>query len=310
MIKVSVVMAVYNGAQYLEEQMDSVRQQDCPPDEVIICDDVSSDASPEIVRRYIEAHGLGDSWKLYQNEKNLGYADNFHEGMRKARGEYIFFCDQDDIWFPDKIGKMARVMDENPRIQMLGSEYEPYYCTEDAPRIAPEVLKRMTNDGSLEQVGISYRNIFIGCEGCTMCVRRALLEKAEKYWFSGWAHDEYVWKMSQCMGGCYIYHCKTLRRRLHSKNVSKRKMHELGKRIRFLQNLLESHKKMLRFAEEQKVSQAKIKMIQDNIVSVQMRIRLLQNRKIYYTPILALKYFRCYHSRKSIPVEFFMALRG
>lgn len=310
MIKVSVVMAVYNGAQYLEEQMDSIRRQDFRPDEVIICDDVSSDASPEIIRQYIEAHGLEDSWRLYRNKKNLGYADNFHKGMRKAGGEYIFFCDQDDIWLPDKIGKMTRIMDENPQIQMLGSEYEPFYCTEDAPRIAPEVLKRMTNDGSLEQVRISYRNIFIGCEGCTMCVRRGLLEKAEKYWFSGWAHDEYVWKMSQCMGGCYIYHCVGLKRRLHSNNVSKRKMHKLDKRVRFLQNLLAGHEKMLRFAEEQKNSQEKIKIIQDNIVSVQMRIRLLQNREIYYAPILAFQYFRCYHSRKSIPVEFLMAFRG
>ena len=309
-IKVSVVMAVYNGEKYLTEQMDSIQKQEYPPDEVILCDDVSSDSSPELIRRYIEEQGLDGSWKLYINENNLGYADNFYRGMQKAKGQYIFLCDQDDIWLPDKIKAMVEIMEEHQQIQVLASEYEPYYFTEDAPRISSSVLKRMTNDGSLEFVDLNYRNIFIGSEGCTMCVRRELLECSKEYWYPGWPHDEYVWKMAQCLKGCYVYHRTTLKRRLHSDNVSKRKMHTMGKRLRFLQNLLSSHKKMLGFAEEKKVDQEKISIIKNNIKSVQMRIDLLQKRKVQYAPLLALCYFRCYQSKKSIPVEFVMALKG
>lgn len=309
-VKVSVVMAVYNGAQYLVEQLDSIREQTCQPDEVIICDDVSSDSSVAIIKWYIEENDLDGFWSLYVNEKNLGYADNFYQGMRKAKGKYIFLCDQDDIWLSDKIEKMVGIMEQNSQIQMLASEYEPYYFTEDAPKISLSVLKRMTNDGSLEFVDLNYGNIFIGSEGCTMCVRKELLDCTKAYWYSGWPHDEYVWKMSQCLGGCYVYHHITLKRRLHSNNVSKKKMHKLGRRISFLQNLLSSHKKMLEFAEEKKMSLEKQKVIRDNIKSVQMRIDLLQNRKIQYVPILAIGYFKCYQSKKSIPVELVMALKG
>ena len=309
-VKVSLVMAVYNGEKYIKEQMDSVRNQTMKPDEVILCDDGSSDSSVELVRQYIQEHELQDSWKLYINEKNLGYADNFYSGMQKATGEYIFLCDQDDIWMLDKIERMVKIMDENPHIQMLGSEFEPYYFTEDAPEISAGVLKQMTHDESLEYKELNYKNIFIGSEGCTMCIRTDLLRQTQKYWFAGWPHDEYVWKMALCLKGCYIYHHPTLKRRLHSDNVSKRKMHAVERRVIFLKKLLQSHEAMLQFALDLKLPAADIKLIQMNIDSVKLRIELLQERKWYHTFVLATKYFNCYHSRKSIPVELLMALKG
>lgn len=309
-VKVSVVMAVYNGELYLKEQLDSLRDQSYQPDEVIICDDVSIDSSQELICHYIEDNRLYDSWKLYRNEKNLGYAENFYQGMQKAKGQYIFLCDQDDIWLPDKIEKMVGIMDINPEIQLLASEYEPYYFTTDAPRISSSVLKSMTNDGSLEFVDLSYKNIFIRSEGCTMCLRKGMLEYIEKYWFVGWAHDECFWKMAQCLEGCYVYHYTTLRRRLHSNNVSKKKRHGQAERVNSLQNLLGSHKKMLEFAIESNVSSKKLEIIQNNIKSVQMRIELIQNRKLRYFPILAFGFFRCYESKKSLLVEFLIALKS
>lgn len=309
-VEVSVVMAVYNGALYVEEQMDSLRDQIRKPDEVIICDDVSTDMSSDLIRQYIKDNRLGDSWKLYINKKNLGYAENFYQGMCKAKGKYIFLCDQDDIWLLDKIEKMLRIMEKNPKIQVLASEYEPYYVTEDAPRIAASVLKGMTNDGTVQPVELNYKNIFIRSEGCTMCVRRELLGHIRKYWFKGWTHDECVWKMSQCLGGCYIYHHTTMKRRLHSNNVSKRKLHELGKRVYSLQNLLGSHEKMLEFAKEEKMADEKLRIIRENIQSVRMRIDLLQNKKLRYAPVLAVKYLKCFESKKSILVEILMALKG
>lgn len=309
-IKVSVIMTVYNGERYLREQMDSIREQTFQPEEVIICDDVSSDSSPELIRQYIEKNRLHDRWKFYINENNLGYADNFYSGMQRTNGQYIFLCDQDDIWLPDKIEKMVKIMESNPKIQMLASEYEPYYFTDDAPRISSSVLKRMTNDGTIEYIDISYKNIFIRNEGCTMCVRKELLQYMKKYWFSGWAHDECVWKMSQCLEGCYVYHSVTLKRRLHSNNVSKKKMHALDKRINSLQNLLSSHKKMLEFAREKNISSEKLAIIIDNIKSVQMRIGLLKYGKIQYMPLLAVRYFKCYENKRSIMVELVMALKG
>ena len=96
-MKTSIVMATYNGAEYLYEQLDSIRDQSLKADEVIICDDCSKDNTVAMLKEYVEKNSLGDSWKIIENEENLGYANNFHKALMLAQGDYIFFSDQDDI---------------------------------------------------------------------------------------------------------------------------------------------------------------------------------------------------------------------
>ncbi|MBQ7733225.1 MAG: glycosyltransferase [Synergistaceae bacterium] len=74
--KVSVIMASFNGIKYIGEQLDSIRTQSRTPDEVIICDDCSSDGTFEFCKDYISRYNLS-GWRVFQNEKNLGFAKNF-----------------------------------------------------------------------------------------------------------------------------------------------------------------------------------------------------------------------------------------
>ena len=78
---VSVAIALYNGSRFIEEQLDSLRTQTVMPNEVIMCDDGSTDNTVEIVKAYIEKYNLQENWKIYINEKNLGYAKNFYHAM-------------------------------------------------------------------------------------------------------------------------------------------------------------------------------------------------------------------------------------
>ena len=66
-MKISVAMATYNGAQYIEEQLESIRIQTMPVDEVRICDDGSSDDTVEVICHYIREHGLESSWSVDVN---------------------------------------------------------------------------------------------------------------------------------------------------------------------------------------------------------------------------------------------------
>ena len=100
--KVSVVMTTYNGQKYLREQMDSLREQTMPIDEVIIMDDCSTDHTPDLVSAYIKEYDL-KGWNLVQNEQNQGWKKNFKSGFDLATGNYIFPCDQDDIWEPNRV---------------------------------------------------------------------------------------------------------------------------------------------------------------------------------------------------------------
>lgn len=309
-MKISVAMTVYNGEKYLAEQLDSIRCQTRQADEVVICDDISGDSSAELIRGYIEKYGLSGSWFFSVNDRNKGYASNFFDAVEKTTGELVFFCDQDDIWLPDRLERMERVMEEHADIQMLGSEFEPFCCSEDAPTIRREVLESFHNDGSLEHVPFTAANVFIGSEGCTMCIRKSFWEQIREYWFPGWAHDEFVWKLSLCLDGCYIYHKTTLKRRMHAGNVSKRKMRDLQKRIVFFETLEKSHEHTLQFAKKLALQQETLRLLERNIKATQMRVSLMRDRKLYLIFPLAFCYADCYHSKKSIPVEFMMAIKG
>lgn len=97
-VTISIAMTTYNGSQFIIEQLESLRNQTRPADQVIICDDCSSDDTVSKVKRFIEEHVLQDSWEVYKNPQNLGYVENFLSAAQKCAGNLIFFSDQDDIW--------------------------------------------------------------------------------------------------------------------------------------------------------------------------------------------------------------------
>lgn len=304
-MKVSVVICTYNGEQFITEQLDSLRYQSRVADEVLIADDKSTDGTVHIIQSYIKKYNLYESWKLYINEKNKGYADNFHDVMMKAKGDVIFFSDQDDIWYSDKIERMMEKMERTPEIQLLGTEFAPFYSSKDAVRY----VKKAKNDSVMQKVELNQKTIFIdyGCEGCVICVRRNFLCEIDKYWFSGFAHDEFVWKMALCYRGCYRWNVCLMDRRFHGNNTSKQKLHDKQKRILFLERLLKSHLALRMCAEDKNVSEEDKKLIAKNIQSVQERLNVLKNRNIYSWFKCLVLYARCYQSFKSLFMELYIA---
>lgn len=100
---VSIVLASYNGASHIQEQLLSLLNQTYKNIEIIVCDDCSQDETIDIVRRIKEND---NRISIYVNEKNIGLNKNFEQGCNMAKGAYIAICDQDDIWVPEKIENM------------------------------------------------------------------------------------------------------------------------------------------------------------------------------------------------------------
>lgn len=94
-MKISIAMATYNGAKYIREQLNSILNQTIQDFELVVCDDCSTDDTWNILQEYakkdLRLH-------LYRNEKNVGYRKNFEGLVKLCQGEFIAFCDQDDIW--------------------------------------------------------------------------------------------------------------------------------------------------------------------------------------------------------------------
>ena len=307
-MKISIAMCTYNGEKYLQEQLDSILKQTRSADEVIICDDGSTDATKDFIDNYIVSHSLSENWILYVNSKNLGYADNFHKALSLTTGDYIFFADQDDVWKLEKIEEMISVMETHKQITLLCSDFEPLVSTMDAPKVKKKTLKSMKNDKTLSKIDLSYNNIYIGSLGCLMCARRSFIDDIEQYWYSGWAHDEFVWKLAQCYDGCYVYHSKLILRRLHSSNVSMRKMHTYEKRIHYLRELIKSHEAMKLCAINKNLDGKRIKIINRNICAARLRFDMFEKLKLSNVFKLLI-YIDCYHRRRSILMEAFIILK-
>lgn len=99
---VDILLATYNGADYLAEQIESLLEQDYPHWRVLARDDGSRDNSVEILRRYAERDP--ERFVLVgQDGANLGFVGNFATLMEQSTADYLAFCDQDDVWLPEKL---------------------------------------------------------------------------------------------------------------------------------------------------------------------------------------------------------------
>lgn len=309
-VKISVVIASYNGAEFLIEQLDSIRNQTMPPDELIICDDRSKDDTVKVAEKYIIENNLVKSWRIIVNEHNMGYADNFDNAAKQASGELIFFSDQDDVWNPDKIELMTKIMDEHPKCKVLCSDYTPWYTGENPPQAPKSVIDRMPDNGVLEEVVLKKKSVYIGALGCCMCVRRQFYSDISSYRFNGWAQDDRMWKMAQCAHGCLILHKNLIKHRIHGNNTSTYgKYHTVERRVKLFSDMLEAEKQMLKYLSDNKAEKKEIKLIERHISMMEKRIVLLRERKLFKSVSL-IRFLPYYERKKSFLVEIYMALKS
>ncbi len=112
---ITVLLAAWNGERYLKEQMESLLGQTNQEFTILISDDGSSDRTPQIISEY--ENRFPDRIKSLKNLKPSGSArDNFFRLLKSASDEYLMFCDQDDIWLPDKVEVTLREMKKMEKI--------------------------------------------------------------------------------------------------------------------------------------------------------------------------------------------------
>jgi len=105
---VSVALCTYNGAAYLGEQLDSIVAQSRPPDELVVCDDGSTDGTVGLLQAFVPEAPF--PVRLYRNERNRGFAKNFERAISLCTGDFIALSDQDDVWKPEKLARLATAL--------------------------------------------------------------------------------------------------------------------------------------------------------------------------------------------------------
>ena len=122
-MKISILMAAYNGEKYIYNQLKSISLQTRKPDEIIICDDCSKDGTLDVIRKF-QSDNPNLKIIVTVNNQNIGYAANFIKAFTLSTGELLFFSDQDDVWLPKKIEEMSRQFDNNNDIGGLVCDFE------------------------------------------------------------------------------------------------------------------------------------------------------------------------------------------
>lgn len=100
-MKLSVALCTYNGESFLQQQLDSILQQELSVDEIVICDDGSTDRTISIIESYKQRYHY-PTFILEQNKKNKGVRKNFEYAISLCSGDIIFLSDQDDVWQCEK----------------------------------------------------------------------------------------------------------------------------------------------------------------------------------------------------------------
>ena len=104
-------MSINNGEKYLAEQLESIKNQTLPPDEIIFVDDASQLNPTALIKGVLEGSGI--NYLILINEGNKGSNYSFRRGVKNSNGDIIFFSDQDDIWLETKIQTVINYYDEN-----------------------------------------------------------------------------------------------------------------------------------------------------------------------------------------------------
>jgi glycosyltransferase involved in cell wall biosynthesis len=116
MMRVSILMGLYNyNEEYLRQQLKSLNDQTYSNIELIICDDASPENDFETTKRIIYECITRFPFRLKRNPFNIGYNANFEQMIGMATGEFISFCDNDDVWYKDKVKNMMDLIMCTPK---------------------------------------------------------------------------------------------------------------------------------------------------------------------------------------------------
>lgn len=159
---ISVCIPTYNGEKFLKPQVDSVLSQLSQDDEIIVSDDGSSDNSIAILENYNDQR-----IKIFSNPRK-GVISNIENALQHSIGEYIFLCDQDDVWVENKVSIMIKAMVESDLV------VSDCYVTDQNLNIIYESFYKQNNSKTNKWLAL-LKNPYLGC---CMAFNRKVLDTA------------------------------------------------------------------------------------------------------------------------------------
>lgn len=168
--KVAVLLSTFNGSRYLEEQLSSLSKQSYDDFTIYIRDDGSVDNTCEIINSFISKERNA---VFFESNDNLGAAGSFIYLINNVDADYYFFCDQDDIWMPDKISLTMEEMKKHSQDEPLLVHSDLMIVDSNLSTISNSFYKysNMSCDNFIDKKQLLLQNYIVGC---TCCINKSL----------------------------------------------------------------------------------------------------------------------------------------
>lgn len=283
---ISVIIATYNGEKYIEKQLLSIINQSVKPDEVIIRDDCSKDDTIKICN-FIKTKNSDIKIHIIKNKTNLGFSKNFMNAIYSAKGDYIFLCDQDDLWYKDKIKDLVSIMKAND-YKLVSCNYD--IINEDDTIINNPGINFYCNKDDCTIDNITFNDILISSciRGCSICLKKEILVDGNYVpnLNLNLGHDWYLVFLALCSGKVARYNKKLFGYRVHGTNLSLKSLKKKttlsstnDSRIEGFRQVVDilEHLRKQRFVRKA-LSHREIKLIDKNIHFFKNRILFTKNK--------------------------------
>lgn len=222
---ISVAMTTYNGEKYITEQLRSIYDQTRTVDELIICDDGSTDHTIQKIYAFQDTHS-DLSIRLIQNKENLGYKLNFKKAMSLCSGDFVFLCDQDDVWKKEKVETMVSILKKHADIKVLASSFT--FIDENDKEIHIDSKKGYSNNNMYTKevephacVEVTFQeflehNYF---QGCSLCIRKDIIQEVLSHYSTKIHHDWLINSTAAKHHGMYFLNTSLFYYRMHQNNA-------------------------------------------------------------------------------------------
>lgn len=202
---ISVCIPTYNGEKYIRQQLESILSQLGENDEIIISDDSSTDNTLSVIAQFEESRIV-----VLKDNKFKSPVYNLENALKHARGEYIFLSDQDDVWMPQKVDEMMRLLSEKEIVmsdaRLVDSELNTIAASLDSWRLYhPGFLRNL------------YKGRYLGC---CMAFRRQALDFILPFPRRLPAHDVWIGLLGELSGQLLYTSVPLIMYRRHGENLS------------------------------------------------------------------------------------------
>ena len=220
-MKVDIVMATYNGSKFIKEQLLSIISDDCfnSIDNIIISDDHSTDNTLKIIHDFFKIKKI-ENYSIYLNQRSKGPASNFIHGLEFSTADFIFFCDQDDIWVSNRISlfiESAKLLNKK-KPGLVYSDLEVVDCKLNIIHSSFLRHEEISADW-----GMSIENLFFqnSSPGCAMLINKECKQKLLSTFESEHVlmHDWWAMLYSALYKNQIFVHGRTIQYRQHESNT-------------------------------------------------------------------------------------------